>query len=265
MGKFLIKVFLKIFTRKLSSNCLNLGGKVMKKYILLIILLCGVIAASGCTGQNSGSGKVVNETKNVSGFNGVALNGTGNLIITQGTTESLTVEAEDNVITNIKTEVNNNQLNINSEQKMLVPTKPINYYLTVKNISSIDISGAGKIESTNLNTDTLNIKIKGAAGGNITSLTANKLTIKIDGAGKMDMAGNVNEQTINITGAGEYAAKDLTSKTVTLSVDGAGKATIRVSDQLNAIINGAGAIYYIGNPLLTKQITGAGSIKQISG
>lgn len=237
----------------------------MRKYILVAILFCGIIAASGCIGQNSGSGKVINETKNVSGFNQVALNATGTLIITQGSTESLTVEAEDNVAPNIKTQVSNNQLQISFDKNLIVPTKPINYYLTVKNLSSIDISGAGKIQSNNLNSDNLTIRINGAGEGNITNLTANTLIIKIDGAGKMNTAGNVNDQTINISGAGEYNAKDLISKTLTISVDGAGKATVRVSDRLNAMINGAGAISYIGNPQVTKQVNGAGNIQQITG
>jgi hypothetical protein len=237
----------------------------MKKYILLAILFCGIVALSGCIGQNSGSGKIVNETKNVSGFNQVTLNGTGNLIITQGNTESLTIEAEDNIINNIKSDVNNNQLNINSALQTVLPTKPINYYLTVKNLSSITISGAGKVQSNSLNTDSLTIKIDGAGEGNIAGLTANKLIITINGAGKMNTAGNSNDQTINISGAGGYTAKDLTSKTVTISINGAGKAAIRVSDQLNAIINGAGTIQYIGSPQLTKEINGAGTIQQISG
>ena len=237
----------------------------MKRYILVAILFCGIIAVSGCIGQNSGSGKLVNETKNVSGFNKVALNGTGNLIINQGNAESLTVEAEDNVVSNIKTEVNNNQLNIKFENLVVVPTKPVNYYLTVQNINSINISGAGKVQSNNLNSNNLNIEINGAGSGNITNLTASTLTIKINGAGKMDTTGNVNDQTINISGAGEYAAKDLMSKNSNISVDGAGKATVRVSDQLNAMINGAGAIYYIGNPQVTRQVNGAGSIQQITG
>ena len=49
----------------------------MKKYLILTILFCGIIALSGCIGtQNSGSGNVINQTKNVSGFNQVLLNGT---------------------------------------------------------------------------------------------------------------------------------------------------------------------------------------------
>ncbi|MBM4240260.1 MAG: DUF2807 domain-containing protein [Euryarchaeota archaeon] len=238
----------------------------MKKYMFAAIILIIVVAASGCIGQTgTGSGNLKNESKNVSGFNQIDLNGMGTLIITQGDKESLTVEAEDNVMPYIKTDVSNNKLSIKFENNSPVPTKPVKFYLTVKDINSIAISGSGKIESNKLNAKDLTIVISGAGEGNLTNLNATTLTITISGAGKMYIAGNVTNQTITISGAGEYTANDLSSKTVTITINGAGKATLRVSDLLNAIINGGGDISYIGNPKITQQINGAGNIKQIPG
>lgn len=239
---------------------------MMKKYILLAFLLLVVVAVSGCIGtQNTGSGNVINQTKNVSGFNQVLLNGTGTLVITQGDKESLTVEAEDNVISHINTEANNNQLNISFQGNVPLPTKPIKYYLTVKDLKSIDIQGAGQIESGGLKTDNLTMKVNGAAQGNITNLNVNLLTIIIEGAGRINLAGNANNQTINISGAGNYNAGNLTSRTATISINGGSRTTLRVSDLLNVIINGGGDISYIGNPKVTQQINGGGNIKQITG
>ncbi|HEX3014576.1 MAG TPA: DUF2807 domain-containing protein, partial [Methanobacterium sp.] len=100
----------------------------MKKYIIPALVILAVVAASGCIGQNAvGSGNVMNQSQNVSGFNQVSVDGSGTLIITQGDKESLTVEAEDNVLPNIKTNVNNNVLTISFGNHTVVPTKPIKY------------------------------------------------------------------------------------------------------------------------------------------
>ena len=238
----------------------------MKKYLLLVLLFIGIVAVSGCIGTtNSGSGHVINQTRNVSGFNQINLDDTGTLIITQGNTESLTVEAEDNVMPQIKTQVSNNQLNININRANVIPTKSVKYYLTVKNISSININGAGQIQSSKLNTSDLTIKINGAGQGNLTNLTANSLTLTIDGAGRMNISGTTNNQTINISGVGEYVADNLNSKTTSITINGAGKATVRVSVLLNAVINGAGQILYIGNPQVNQKINGTGNVKQTTG
>lgn len=238
----------------------------LKKYILAALIIVAVVAASGCIGQNAlGSGKVVNQSQNVSGFNQVSVDGSGTLIITQGNKESLTVEAEDNVLPDIRTNVNNNVLTISFGNRTVIPTKPVVYYLTVKNLNSISYTGGGKIQTNGLKTNSLTMNINGASEGNLTNLNINTLKIIISGAGKLFMSGTASNQDISISGAGEYNANNLTSKTVIISINGAGKGTIKVSNSLNAIVNGAGQISYIGSPKITQQLNGAGSIKQIQG
>ena len=57
--------------------------------VLLVVSACGVVG---------GSGKVETETRQVSGFTAIDLTGTGEVTIEQGETESLTIEADDNVL-----------------------------------------------------------------------------------------------------------------------------------------------------------------------
>ena len=62
---------------------------------ILLVALMG----SGCGFQMvTGSGNIVTETRNVSGFTSITLAGIGNLYLTQGAAESVRIEAEDNLI-----------------------------------------------------------------------------------------------------------------------------------------------------------------------
>lgn len=236
----------------------------MKKYFLAIILLCVVVAASGCSMQGTGSGKLVNQTKSVSGVNQVSLDGIGTLIIQQGDQESLTIEAEDNIMPHIQSNVNGNRLELKYDTNTPSPTKTVKFYLTLKDPNTISLSGAGKVESTGLKTSSLTLSINGAGEGNMSGLDLGKLTVNISGAGRVVMAGKTTEQTVTISGAGEYFARELQSNTATMTINGAGKGTLNVSGIFNAIINGGGEINYLGNPQLNQQINGAGSIKQIA-
>jgi hypothetical protein len=73
-----------------------------------------VVSSSGGTDETSGtiegSGNVESESRDVSGFDEVDLRGVGNLSIRQTGSESLSVEAEDNVLPKITTEVVNGRL-----------------------------------------------------------------------------------------------------------------------------------------------------------
>ncbi|OEC85259.1 MULTISPECIES: head GIN domain-containing protein [Methanobacterium] len=235
----------------------------MKKYIITALILLIVVLASGCIVQNTqGSGKIINQSRDVSDFNQVSVDGASTLIITQGDKESLTVEADDNLMPYIKTNVSNNTLKIYNNP--ILPTKTIRYYLTVKDINSINYLGSGNIQSNNLKVNSLKIRIDGAGNANLTNLSADTLKILIIGAGNLISSGNVNDQDIHISGAGKYSGDNLTSKTAVITIDGSGNAVVRVSNTLNATINGVGQISYVGTPKITPLINGDGTINKIS-
>jgi hypothetical protein len=241
-----------------------MGGIIVKKYILAAFLVCLAVATSGCITQGTGSGNVITQTKSVQGVNQVFLDGIGTVILQQGNQESLTIEAEDNIIPHIQSNVNGNKLSLSYDSNIPTPTKTVKFYLTVKDLSSITISGAVKVETNDFKTQNLVISTNGYSEGSMSGLIINKLTVNISGAGKMNMAGTATDQTITISGSGNYQARDLKSQNTTITINGAGEGTLNVSNILNATIIGNGDISYIGNPQVSQQINGAGTVKQIT-
>jgi hypothetical protein len=241
-----------------------MGGIIVKKYILAAFLVCLAVAASGCITQGTGSGNVTTQNKSIQGVNQVSLDGIGTLILKQGNQESLTIEAEDNIIPHIQSNVNGNKLSLSYDYNMPAPTKTVKFYLTVKDLSSISISGAVKFETSDFKTQSLVISTSGYSEGSMSGLIINKLTVIISGAGKMNMAGTATDQTITISGGGDYQAKDLKSQNTTITINGAGEGTLNVSNILNVVIDGSGDISYIGNPQVSQQINGTGTVKQIT-
>lgn len=78
-------------------------------YLILIIVLCILflilMSLNSCIlpfRSIVGSGKVITEQRAVSNINEVSFDAFGNLFIKQSDTESLTIEAEDNIVSNIK-------------------------------------------------------------------------------------------------------------------------------------------------------------------
>ena len=87
----------------------RIGFVVVVSVMALSILACQV---GGLTVVR-GSGDVVEEVREVSGFTGVALlEGIGELTIKGGETESLRIEAEDNLMPYLETEVRKGTLEI---------------------------------------------------------------------------------------------------------------------------------------------------------
>ena len=209
---------------------------------MLRLLPVSLVVVGCATEQGYGSGNVTTETRSVSGFSEVALSGAGNLTIRQTGSESLTIEAEDNVIPYIDTTVENNRLTITTRNNIPTPTQPINYELTVKDLSALQLLGAGTIDAS--------------------GLSINSLNATASGAGYMKVAGQVNSQDVTVLGAGNYQAPDLQSKQAKINISGAGNAVVNVSEKLDASISGAGSVEYIGNPTVNRNVTGVGSIRR---
>jgi hypothetical protein len=228
------------------------------------MLLAGLML-SGCNIVR-GSGKVVSETREISDFKHVVLNGVGTLYITQGEDVSLEIEAEDNIIDHIESTVRGDRLEIGFEdwRPVFHPTMPIRYYLTAVDLAGFELSGAGQIIVYDITTDDLEVTSSGAGKIDIDSLSADSFTVVLSGAGSCEIdQGEVNSQSVTISGAGGYEALDLISLDTDIHVSGLGSAKIWATETLDVIISGAGNVEYYGQPDISQTISGAGNVHSL--
>ena len=210
------------------------------------------------------SGNVITEERAVSGFDGVNMAGYGEVIITQGDAESLTIETDENLMQYIQTEVRNNTLYIEFTDNIIPdPSLSITFNLNVTNLESLELSGAGSFDIPVLETPSLGILFNGAGNINLASLSADELTVQINGAGDINLAGEVGTQEVVISGAGQYSTPDLKSRQADVLVEGLGQVEIWVTDTLTVNIEGTGSVNYYGSPAVNQNIEGAGSIKSL--
>jgi hypothetical protein len=233
--------------------------------IVFVGILAGVAACNaGFGGIVNGSGQVRSESRTVRDFKSVDLTGVGTLVITQGSTEVLTIEAEDNLLPVLTSDVRGGRLTLGTKNHTVIrPTKPIRYTLTVKNLEAIDISGSGDVQATTLKSDRFKVEISGSGNAAIDQLTATTLTADISGSGNITLAGTVSRQEIGISGSGKFQADNLASNTARVNTSGNGKATLRVSDTLDVRISGSGSVGYIGSPRVSTDISGSGRVNQV--
>jgi len=216
-----------------------------------------------------GSGKVVTEERAVSGFDRVSLTGAGDVIVTQGEREALTVETDDNLMPYLKTEVKNGTLTLGFTEEgrrvNLRPSKGIKFHLQVKELSGLELLGAGDLKAASLDADRLEILLTGAGNVEVAALKAKVLVVHLNGAGNVELTGRVAEQDIALNGAGDYAAGELESQVVNVRLNGAGNATVWASDTLDARIPGVGQVRYYGDPQVTKSVSLTGRLVSLGG
>lgn len=222
----------------------------MRSKVLFLTLIISAASLTACIAVGgralntvAGSGNVITENREVSGFTAVSLQGMGEVIIDQTGSESLSITADDNIMPYLETVVNGDTLIIRTtEEVVFTDTDALTFHVTATALDAIELAGAGSFIVNDLDTE--------------------KWEVNLPGAGSITVSGHTTEQTVTMDGAGSYFAADLESEEAVIESSGAGTAVVQVSDTLDVTINGLGSVEYIGSPTVTQEINGVGKISQ---
>ncbi|NWG17648.1 MAG: DUF2807 domain-containing protein [Chloroflexi bacterium] len=220
-----------------------------KRSIILIGLLVLPVAACGDMVISNpdiiqGSGNIVTESREVSGFQAIEMDNPGRLIITQGDAEALTVEADDNILPLLTSVVADGKLTLDSKPDSSYTSKgEIIFRVTVKDLNTLTLTSAGNTELDRLNTTTLAIGVMSA--GNLrlgTLIVKNDLSITVASAGAVS-AERVECQNLNLTGNGSGSAdiKAVSAVKIVAKITSAGSVTLAgTADEQDIQVSGSG-------------------------
>ena len=121
-----------------------------------------VAAGLGACSATTGSGTAASESRPVSGFSAVELAGVGTVLVEPGTTASVTVEADDNILPLLSTDVEGDTLVLGTQPgSSISPRTPISYRVTVTDLSGLLVSGSGDITAGGAAGPSLAVAISG--------------------------------------------------------------------------------------------------------
>lgn len=217
-------------------------------------------------GAVPGSGVVKSETREVADFDAIRIDYPAHITIQQGKSESVEIEADDNLLPQLDTKVRNGMLVVeNTEQnwrERVDPDQPVRITITVVNLKEVQFPTAGDVRIEGVETDSLTVTVSGAGDVTMTDLNARNLDINLSGAGSITADGETDSLDLRISGLGNFNGGDLQSQDASVQISGAGSATVWVEDRLNANISGAGSIDYYGDPDVNENISGVGSVSK---
>ena len=231
---------------------------------LLLLTALPFAMGHGCVFGNDEPGKVITENRTVATFNCIGLECHANVYFSQGDEQSVRVEAEDNIMSHIKTEVKDRILTIEMDDDDFKTPGTINVYITVKELCLLELAGSGKmIGKSHINCDNMSLRIAGS--GNISAdIRSLAVKISVSGPGSLDVAGTTTSMDIKVAGSGNVNAKELQAVNTSVAVSGSGSSTINTREELNVSITGSGGVRYVGEPAKLKtSITGSGKVSKI--
>ena len=219
----------------------------MRRWALPFVAVSLATVGSACSSipgdAVTGSGTLRTESRDVAAFSTIELTGSGDVIIEQDGTESLSIEAEDNLLPNLTSDVSDGTLTLGTKEGVdLHHTQPVTCRVTVADLAGLQLSGSGSLTAVGVITPAI--------------------SIDISGSGDVTVDGTADSQTVTISGSGDYRARDLLSRNSSAEISGSGNVTVTVLDVLDATISGSGNATYAGNPQVSQDISGSGELRR---
>ncbi len=206
-----------------------------------------------------GSGNVVTEARVVAPFSQIEVEGSALVFLSQGTEQTVAVEADDNIVPIITTRVRGDELEISSSHNYRTANS-VRVYITIPVISALKIDGSGDIwGETPIAGDQLELDVEGSGDMDL-ELFYTRLLAESTGSGDFQLLGEVADQEVSLLGSGNYRARDLASQTCDIRIYGSGNATVAVANYLNAEIRGSGNVRYFGSPQVDTSVSGSGNV-----
>jgi hypothetical protein len=224
-----------------------------------------VIGSSAVPGQRvNGSGNIVTEKLDLSGYDSIQLSAGGVADIEQGDQEGLTIDADDNLLQYLDIRVHGKALEIGVKSGYsLAPSKPIHFLIKVKNLRQISASGSSEVNMGSLSGDKLAIESSGLGKFALHNLELDRLDISVSGAASAALDGSTDLLNVEVSGSGVVDGPELDTRVAKVEISGSGNAVLKVSEALNVQVSGAGSVSYYGSPLVTKDVSGSGIVKQL--
>lgn len=211
------------------------------KRTLLAAMILITVAGCDVNFGIKGSGNIQTESRDVEAFHAVALSGIGDVNISFGETQSVSITTDDNLLPIIETTVEDGELRIRSKES-INPSKSLQVEIVTTSLDAASVSGTGDI--------------------NIVDARGEHLKLRISGTGDIQANGQVQNLNVTVSGVGDAEIKDLKAENVTVRVSGTGDAEVFASKSLDARVSGVGDITCYGNPSDVKQkASGIGDIE----
>ncbi|MEJ6735951.1 MAG: head GIN domain-containing protein [Flavobacteriales bacterium] len=230
--------------------------------ILMVVTSCG--KDSSCF---KGTGDIAQEQRVVSkDVSSIITEDNIDIVITQSSEPSMTVEGGENLLPYINTDVSGTVLSISSDNKCGMfrdNTTPITVYLSIPNLINIDYTGQGNISSTNtLNFPLFNIESRSGTGSINLDVNIEELAIKEhSGPADFTFTGNVNRLYVYTLGQGWFYLDGLVSNSAHINHSGLGDIFVNVKNELSVEMRSIGSVYYLGSPAVeVSPNIGTGSV-----
>ncbi|MCF6280443.1 MAG: DUF2807 domain-containing protein [Flavobacteriaceae bacterium] len=229
--------------------------------VLLLILITATSCMVGGFGIQ-GNGDVISEDRNISSdFTAIKVSQGIQVYLTQGNNVDLSVEADENIMDLLVTEVEGDVLKIYFDKNVNRATK--NVYLTAVDINNIKTSSGAHVKGKGvIKTTSLTLNSSSGSGLNL-EINADNVDCNTSSGANMKLSGTTQTFDGNASSGSHIKANNLKSEISKSDVSSGASIRVHASEKITASASSGGSIDFYGNPkTVSKSKSSGGSISK---
>lgn len=238
-----------------TSNKLLIG--LLALALLAVTVVLGAAKYYRNSNTITGNDKLITEAREVADFTGLEVDGRVKVYLTQGSGTSLEVKADQNLLPEIITRVEDGILYI-EVSNFINRNEEIEALVTIETIQSLDFAAGAYLEATNTLTGD-EIKIESASGSEVNiSLDYAFIDGHSSSGANLRLKGNAETATLDASSGAVINAEELNVKKCSVTGSSGALVNVMVQEELSAEVSSGGAIRYSGNPTIKNLNTSSG-------
>ncbi len=209
---------------------------------LSLLTACGSITVEFGEDRIDGSGDVVTETLDLTGFTAIDIQDTFDVDVTVGDDFSVVIDTDDNLVERLDVDVDGDELQVRLDGGVSL--------------------GEGTLKATIVLPELVDIDVSGASTVSITGVSGATLEADVSGASELTMKGEVTELMVDVSGASELVSDLVDVSIAKVDLSGASDVRLASADTVTGDLSGASTLTIPSGSTSRVETSGASSVVQ---
>jgi hypothetical protein len=228
-----------------------------------LLLLCTAFIVLHSCNYTTGSGNIITQKRQVGNFTGITASQSINVEVTMGAVTEVRVEADDNIMKHIVTDISGGVLKIKIEDMISLSNTHVKVLVIVPGLKSISASSSASVKVLDVIKYNGKISFDASSSADIEAqVDAPEVSAEASSSGAVTLSGRTKNFRAQASSSGHIKAAQLLSENTTASANSSGSIDVHASVTLNADASSGGDITYRGGAAVKKDESSGGSVEK---
>lgn len=221
--------------------------------VFLVVAIALVVLSVSCGLEDriiTGSGDIVSQEEDISGFDEVSASHNFDVNIKQGEDYEVTIRIDDNLLDDLEVVKRGDTLEIGFKRNIVTRNVTMEANITMPALRGVDLSGASDATITGFDSnDEFNAGLSGASSL-VGDLGAGNVRLDLSGASEVNLSGSGGDLVLDASGSSDVDLAEFPVEDADIDLSGSSTVVLYVNGTLDASASGSSDVEYLGEPTL---------------